>query len=100
MKDILKYIAPGLIVLLLGMGFIASNYNSDVGIYIVPPAVENYGEQTAEKENGEIGIYAEAEEQEETEKNPTKDIHRASGYEEENDSFFEATKNWFNEKIT
>lgn len=96
MKDILKYIVPGLVVLILGMGFIASNYNSDVGIYVVPPTVENYGGQTAEKE---IGIYAEAEEQEESEEDSTRDIHRASGYEENNDSFFEATKNWFNEKM-
>lgn len=98
MKDIMKYIVPGLVVLVLGMGFLASNYNSDVGIYVVPPTVENYGGQTAEKENGEIGIYAEAEEK--AEENSTKDIHRASGYEEANDSFFEATKNWFNEKVT
>jgi len=94
MKDIIKYIVPGICMLILGMGMITSNHNSEVGIYVSPPSAQNYDSQIVEKENGEIGVYAKSEDQDSSIEN----IHHASGYEEKNKSFFEETKDWFNRK--
>jgi len=94
MKDIIKYIVPGICVLILGMGLITSNHHSEVGIYVSPPSAQSYDSQVVEKENGEIGVYAKSEEQDRT----TENIRKASGYDEKKKTFFEETKDWFNKK--